>query len=364
MNTKVVAVVLGGIVAVAALAFLLSGSPDAGDEMVGSSAPEGLASPDDPMDDPRFASRPKVLDVKPDSRPRDEKTERTSDVVDSDGLEGGVRKPGRLGSETTGAEGRRHGADVPSRLEDSSLPFERSESGDGGAAARRPLGDSRHGEPPDLVDAIEDPLAEDDEDQPVLSLFDGEDAAADIAEASVEKNVNLDEDGARFSLDSELAIPMAGRITGDAGSISFWVRPEGDTADLGNASLVQLRSHYQFNDRLQIWKDGGSVRLVFADSNGQESGVMYVSDAWPSGEWRLVTTTWGNGENALYVNGLLAGKSQFEGEFNIRPDTLLHIGSNYSEDPRSLQGTVSQFHVFDRELDPEEISALPSEYPE
>jgi hypothetical protein len=29
-----------------------------------------------------------------------------------------------------------------------------------------------------------------------------------------------------------------------------------------------------------------------------------------------------------------------------------------------LQGTVSQFHVFDRELDPEEISALPSEYPE
>ena len=88
-----------------------------------------------------------------------------------------------------------------------------------------------------------------------------------------------------------------------------------------------------------------------------------VSGEMPQ-EWRLVTATWGNGENALYINGELVGKSQYEGGFRIQPDTLLHIGSNYSEDPRSLTGTISRFRVYDRPLEAEEIAALPSEYPE
>lgn len=200
-------------------------------------------------------------------------------------------------------------------------------------------------------------------DQPVLSLFDG-DGAAGAVEASVERGVVFDTAGARFSPDSELAIPMAGKISGQAGSISFWVRPEAETSDVDNASLVQLRSHYEFGDRLQIWKDGASVRLVFADSTGTESGVVYAGSSWAPQEWRLVTATWGNGENALYINGELVGRSHYEGSFRIRPDTLLHIGSNYSEDPRSLTGTISRFRVYDRTLGAEEVAELPSEYPE
>jgi hypothetical protein len=91
---------------------------------------------------------------------------------------------------------------------------------------------------------------------------------------------------------------------------------------------------------------------------------MYSSPSWAPDEWRLVTATWGDGENALYINGELVGKQKFEGEFKVRNDTLLHIGSNYSEDPRSLNGTISQFRVYDRALEPDEISKLPSQYPE
>lgn len=363
MNTKIVAVVLGGIVAAAGLAFLMSGSPETSHVTVESGAPADLAKTDDPMADPRFASRPRVLDVNPDGRQRDEKAEGTSDVDEDGRRQGPGRKPGRFEAEASAAEQRRRGGEVRGRLEDSSLPFERSDDidGDGDGAARRPLGDSRHGEPPDLVDTLDEPLDPADEDQPVLSLFDGDDTS--VTEASIDKGVTVEDDGARFEEGSEFAIPMAGRITGEAGSISFWVRPDGDNADVSNASLLQLRSHYEYSDRIQIWKDGGNVRMVFADSNGQESGAVYSSDAWSSGEPRLVTVTWGDGENALYINGDLAGTSQFDG-FKIRHDTLLHIASNYSEDPKSLEGTVSQFRVFNRQLAPEEVSSLPSQYPQ
>jgi hypothetical protein len=360
MSTKIIAIVVGGIVAVAAWAFLWRDSSETDLRISAPSSRAKSAGSDDPMADPRFASRPKVSNVHPDLRRRDEKGETTSEGREEDGSGGTSRK--RFEAESAGAGSAQRGGEVRSQLEESSLPFERSGAVDGGAgAARRPWGDTRHGEPPDLVDTLDEPLDPADENQPVLSLFDGDDAG--VTEASIDKGVSVEEDGARFSEGSEFAVPMAGRITGEAGSISFWVRPEGDNADVSHASLLQLRSHYEYADRIQIWKDGGNVRLVFADSNGQESGAVYASDAWADGEPRLVTVTWGDGENALYVNGELAGTSEFDG-FKIRNDTLLHIASNYSEEPKSLEGTVSQFRVFDRQLAPDEVSALPSDYPE
>jgi hypothetical protein len=154
---------------------------------------------------------------------------------------------------------------------------------------------------------------------------------------------------------------VTGKLPDDHGSISFWVRPDGTT---DRASLAQLRSRYVYENRLQLWQDKGSIRLVFADSTGTESNLSYESDSWEPGEWRMVTVTWGDGQNALYINGDLAGASQYDGNFKILPDTLLHVASNYVEDSPSLEGSVNRFHVYDRPLTPEEVAAELSNYPE
>ncbi len=232
-------------------------------------------------------------------------------------------------------------------------------SAGGGTAPRAPADDW----PEDAVDVAQPADQREPDEGEILTLFEGEPAVSQ-AEATIEKDVEIDDDGATFTVDSEYAVPMAGKMSGDAGSISFWVRPNGEMSDVDNASLVQLRSANEWANRLQIWKDGGNVRLVFSDGNGVETGSTYGSESWAPDEWRMVTATWGEGMTALYVNGEPAGTSQYEGGFTIRPDTLLHVGSNYRDDPRSLNGAVNQFRVYNRVLSPSEVASLSSRYPE
>jgi hypothetical protein len=217
--------------------------------------------------------------------------------------------------------------------------------------------------PEDAVDVVPPSEQREPDEGEILTLFEGEPAISQ-AEATIEKDVVIDENGGTFNADSEYAVPMAGKMSGEAGSLSFWVRPNGEMSDVDNASLVQLRSANQWENRLQIWKDGATVRLVFADGNGVESGATYGSEGWAADEWRMVTATWGEGVTTLYVNGEPAGSSQYEGGFRIQPDTLLHVGSNYAGDPRSLNGSVNQFRVYNRVLSPSEVATLSQRYPD
>jgi hypothetical protein len=229
----------------------------------------------------------------------------------------------------------------------------------GGAVARAPVDDW----PEEAVDVVQPGEQREPDAGEVLTLFEG-DPALSQAEAAIEEDVKFEEDGAVFSSDSEYAVPMAGRLSGEAGSITFWVRPDGETSDIDNASLVQLRSQNEWANRLQIWKDGSNVRLVFSDGSGVESGASYGGDGWAADEWRMVTATWGEGMTALYVNGQLAGTSQYQSPFTIQPKTMLHVASNYRDDPRSLNGAVNQFRVYNRVLSPDEVSSLSSHYPD
>ncbi len=200
-------------------------------------------------------------------------------------------------------------------------------------------------------------------DDPILSLFDpGEERT--LGDPVVDNGVSVDSNAARFTSDSEFALAVGGALSGEGGSISFWVQPDGVAPDAGLASLVQLRSHYRFEDRVQIWQDGPNVRLVFADNSGHEANVSYETDSWAPDEWRLVTATWGDGQNALYIDGQLIGARHYQGGFQVQPDTILHIGSNYIAESRSLDGAISRFRLYDRSLTPEEIAALAQQYPQ
>lgn len=371
MSTNAIALILGTAACIVGLVFVLRGSSPTGEDVGASAAGVQPADPDSAGEVPgRLAARPNVFGADADTAAR-KRSERDAsvdrgeiespDFDDAEPLDraGRARRSARQGS--AGRDGS--AIDVRGGLEDTSRPLDAADGGDREPGDRPPTNSAWRDDAAALEGAEVYEPERTDPSQPVLSLFDGKGEAL-AADAKIAKGVAFEDDGARFSPDSELAIPIAGKITGEAGSISFWVRPESEETNTENASLVQLRSHYQFADRLQVWKDGASVRMVFADSTGTESGAMYASPSWAQDEWRLVEVTWGEGENALYINGELVGKSQFEGQFRVRPDTLLHIGSNYAEDPRGLTGTINQFRVYDRTRDADEIGASVSQYPE
>lgn len=366
MNAKQIGLAVIGVGVAVIIGLMVLRQPDAGVEIV--QAPASGPGPGDPFESHQPAplqlggSGPEGAAETADGAPRGADAGSRGDMNQHrqayrPRLGGTSPRHGLEGEESDAAGGSevRSGLADPERLADTTARA----AAQANAAARAPI-DDWPVDDSQLVDSGEPRQPEEGE---VLSLFDGDPITAQ-AEAAIEKGVTFDEEGARFSDESEYAVPMAGRMSGETGTLSFWVRPDGETSDVNNASLVQLRSQNEWSNRLQIWKDGGNVRMVFADGNGNESGTTYGSDGWPTDEWRQVTATWGEGMTALYVNGLLAGTSQYEGGFKILPGTLLHVGSNYKDDPRSLTGAVNQFRVYDRPLTPEEVSKLTSDYPE
>lgn len=198
--------------------------------------------------------------------------------------------------------------------------------------------------------------------EPVISMFnETKDQAIPDDGSILNKGVTTDDEGARFPKGSEFAMPVAGLISGDSGTISFAMRPDQDLAKDDNASLLQLRSRHVYENRLQLWQSGTNMNLVLADETGTEHGIQFKSEAWPKDEWRQVTVVWGDGQGELYVNGVLAGTTDYTGSLKILPDTQLHLGSNYPEDPGGDAGVINRFKVYDRALTQDEVAGLTSQ---
>jgi hypothetical protein len=236
----------------------------------------------------------------------------------------------------------------------SALGSRRPATNDGGAAAADP---GTQG----VQESATEPEAT-DKNAPVLSLF-TDDSSRPPDEGAIQENVSIDRDGARFNRDSEFAVPVGDKLSGDAGSISFWVRPDGTVDSSTNAALLQLLSPHEYENRLQVWQDGTTIRVVFADSAGTESGVEYASSSWQDGEWRQVAVAWGDGKDALYVNGNLAGEAQYQNGFEVKPNAMLHIGSTSDADGRSLNGAIQGFQLYDHKVTPQEVAALSAQRP-
>jgi len=272
------------------------------------------------------------------------------------------RRAAREVGNTQGYEGTTGSIDIEAALPEGSGTSEKRPS-------RRDPGGSNTGTVADVVDVQpgEDgdaaSASKEGSTEPVLTLFDEQQSGSE-AEAVVNEGVRSDRDGALFNENSEFAVPVVGKLTGDAGTISFWVRPGADVEETTNSSLLQLRSRHEYENRLQLWQDGGKIRMVFADGSGTESGNAYEAPTWTADEWRQVTVTWGEGVNALYINGSLIGESKYEGGFNIKPDSMLHVGSNYANDSRSLNGAIQRVKVYDRRATSDEVAGFISKRPQ
>lgn len=198
---------------------------------------------------------------------------------------------------------------------------------------------------------------------PVLSLPFDKSTEPERGESAVfDQGITFDSgDGARFSSDSQFVVPNGGNLNGEAGSISTWVQPDWAGGDESNASLVQLRNQNQWEDRLQIFKNGRYMRFLLTDSAGQESNIGATIDDWQPGDRHHLAATWertadGQMMQAFYVDGRMIGTVPVQGQFNVRPGTPLYIGSDLPLGVPGANAVISQFQAYNRALSAGEIA--------
>jgi hypothetical protein len=173
---------------------------------------------------------------------------------------------------------------------------------------------------------------------------------ADSSKAAHTEGVYEPDDGGeglKFSDDAQMTFSEAGGANGEAGTISFDVEPDWAGGDKTDNSLVQIRAENQWENRLQLVKNGRYLRFILSDSLGREADISVPIDGWVPGETHSVTASWGDGRTSLFLDGALAGSNTYDGQFNIAPDTPLYLGSDFlSSDYGSAKATIRGFTVF------------------
>ncbi|MCK6556265.1 LamG domain-containing protein [Candidatus Binatia bacterium] len=191
-----------------------------------------------------------------------------------------------------------------------------------------------------------------------LPLKDGSVEAEKGDSPVVAEGVTYDGGNLRFSTDSQMILPNAGNISGEAGSIAFWIQPDWNGSEDSSAALVDVRTQHTFENRIQIDKNGQYLRFIFADDTGSESGAGAEIGHWQAGEWHNVVATYGEGMTNFYVDGKLVGSKPYTGQFNVLPGTQFRIGSNYPGDGPGAGGAMSDFKVYRRPLGPDEVGQM------
>ena len=156
-----------------------------------------------------------------------------------------------------------------------------------------------------------------------------------------------------FDTGSQVEITDAGTISGDAGTISFWIKPEWKRGSREDANFVQLG-----DSGLQILKEGNSMRFQYTDSTGNMyGGGADVSD-WQAGNWRHVTATWTGSTLSLYVDGGQVFLNGSPTPPDLHSDTTLYVGSAFPSGIPAAAGQLSHLTVLNRQATAAEVAQM------
>ena len=143
-----------------------------------------------------------------------------------------------------------------------------------------------------------------------------------------------------FDMSSKVEVSDAGAITGDAGTVAFWLQPQWEANNQDDASIIQLG-----DSGMQIVKSGDSLRFEYSDNNGNENGGGADIHDWPAGEWRQVTATWNGSTLALYIDGGQVFVNTSTTPPNFQGETKLYVGSVTPDGSQPVTGNVTSLTV-------------------
>ena len=109
---------------------------------------------------------------------------------------------------------------------------------------------------------------------------------------------------------------------------------------------MQIRQEHEWNNRLEIVKNGEFLRFILTDNTGKEADISARITDWQPGEEKTIEFSWGNGRTEATVDNQVVGRNEYPGELQFQPSTPMifgadHPGSTYG----SAKATISNFTV-------------------
>ncbi|MEO8603246.1 MAG: LamG-like jellyroll fold domain-containing protein [bacterium] len=153
-----------------------------------------------------------------------------------------------------------------------------------------------------------------------------------------------------FPTDSQAEVTDAAKISGAAGTISFWLKPEWADGNQEDATIVQLG-----DSGMEITKNVNFLRFQFHDSDGGENGLGTNLATWPANQWRQVTATWADNQFTLYVDGKMVSQNRFARLPEFQDETKLYVGSAFASGAPAARATIGQLLVLNRDSSAGEI---------
>ncbi|MEO8602461.1 MAG: LamG-like jellyroll fold domain-containing protein [bacterium] len=218
---------------------------------------------------------------------------------------------------------------------------------------RSDLVESLGARPPTQSDLAAPPKP-DNGDDVALKLEKTEDIGEQAGrEQDVEKPTDGN-DGIKITEQGRIEFPNGGNASGDGGSISFKIKPDWSGSDQTDNALVQVRQEHEWNNRLEIVKNGEFLRFILTDDTGKEADISSRITNWQADEEHNIVASWDGQEKRtrLYIDDQLVGENQYSGRLQIQEHTPMYVGadwrgSNYSGANATLYGfTVSTSPFF------------------
>ncbi len=237
-------------------------------------------------------------------------------------------------------------------------PFKGARERGAGQVASAPLA-----VPAVVPDALRDPNASAPSETPALSVLAKDGQARDDSTLVAANSATYQAgEGHVFDTESEVKIPNAGNISGDAGSIAFELKPKWEGGDNSDASFFDLRTPNEWNNRMELVKNGQYLRFLMWDSQGTENGIGFQMKNWAPDESHPIAVTWGVDETgqrvmSLYVDGAKVGQQIYQNDFNVPTNQPLVIGNNAGGALGARAG-LNGFQVFNNPLDSAHIASL------
>lgn len=291
------------------------------------------------------------------TRPASRPGEAASEAADTRGRDESDRGAARAGAGDNGANPRVGSAggagDRSERLRRRMAAIDAKQNSPGGGSAAADAA-GRSGE----LDRPEDPertLKLNRDNVPQAGSPGTQTAEGAIEDAAAEEISEVVYDGgadAVFDTGSQVKVDDAGAVSGEAGTIAFWVEPQWQHDGPSEATFVQLG-----DNGLQIVKQGDTLRFQYVDNNGEVFGGGGDIANWQAGDWRHVAATWMGGTLALYIDGAQIFLNGAPPPPDLSNATI-YVGSALAGGAPAAPGKVSYLTILNRTASGEEITQM------
>jgi concanavalin A-like lectin/glucanase superfamily protein len=154
-----------------------------------------------------------------------------------------------------------------------------------------------------------------------------------------------------YNTDAQAEVTKPADISAEAGTLSFWLKPQWDAGSADDASFIDIGA-----GQLQISKHLQLLRFGYTDTTGAPAGLSVPIENWKPDEWHQIATTWTNDQLEVYIDGRRLIRMPHDNPFEVPPDSKVYVGSNFAAGVPVAPGLLHAIEARNRVLSAGEIA--------